>query len=55
MILTAADLHRNLGIGLTAFIALWGIVSELVTAFQCGTIEPWRFFNPNGSCLDLVR
>ena len=55
MILTASDLHRNLGIGLTGFIALWGIASEFVTAFQCGTVEPWRFFGPEVHCFDLVR
>ncbi|KAH7359538.1 hypothetical protein BKA66DRAFT_500717 [Pyrenochaeta sp. MPI-SDFR-AT-0127] len=54
MILTAANLHRNLGLGLTGFIALWGIVSAFVTAFQCGTVEPWRFFKPNSNCLDLA-
>ncbi|CAO2652760.1 Nn.00g021710.m01.CDS01 [Neocucurbitaria sp. VM-36] len=54
MILTASDLHRNLGIGLTGFIALWGIASEFVTAFQCGTVEPWRFLGPEVQCLDLT-
>ncbi|OAL47805.1 hypothetical protein IQ07DRAFT_104374 [Pyrenochaeta sp. DS3sAY3a] len=54
MILTASVLHRNLGIGLSVFIALWGIVSELVSAFQCGTVEPWRFAEPTSVCLDLT-
>ena len=55
MILTASDLHRNLGIGLTAFIALWGFISEFVAAFQCSSVEPWRFIGPESRCLDLVR
>ncbi|KAL6710958.1 hypothetical protein ACN47E_006833 [Coniothyrium glycines] len=54
MILTASNLHRNLGIGLTGFIALWGIVSEFVTAFQCGAKEPWRFIGIEGQCIDTT-
>lgn len=54
MILTASDLHRNLGVGLTAVIALWGIASELVAAFQCGLIEPWRFVGVDTHCMSLV-
>ena len=54
MILTASDLHRNLGLALTGFIALWGVLSVFVTAFQCGTVEPWRFIGTE-HCLDLVR
>ncbi|KAL5117132.1 hypothetical protein ACEQ8H_004957 [Pleosporales sp. CAS-2024a] len=53
MILTASELHKHFGIGLTGIIALWGIVSELVTAFQCGRIEPWRFIGHEHHCLDL--
>ena len=55
MILTASELHRNIGIGVTSFIALWGVVSEFVIAFQCGPLEPWRFIQPSSLCLDLVR
>ena len=36
MILTESKLHRNLGLGLTGFIALWSALSEVVSAFQCG-------------------
>jgi hypothetical protein len=54
MILTASDLHRNFGIGLTCIIAVWGFVSELVAAFQCGRVDPWRFIGPAHRCLDLV-
>jgi hypothetical protein len=54
MILTASDLHRNLGIGLTGIIALWGFISEFVAAFSCGSSEPWRFINSGHGCLDMV-
>jgi hypothetical protein len=54
MILTASDLHRNLGISLTSIIALWGVISQLVAAFQCGSFESWRFIDPKHHCLDLV-
>lgn len=54
MILTASDLHRNFGIGLTGIIAVWGFVSELVAAFQCGSMDPWRFIDAAHRCLDLV-
>lgn len=54
MILTAADLHRRLGIILTALIAVWGLVSEFVAALQCGIEEPWRFFGEGSSCFSLV-
>jgi hypothetical protein len=54
MILTASNLHRNLGMGLTGFIALWGVISEFVTAFQCGTVEPWRFLGLGSQCIDMV-
>ncbi|KAH3915379.1 hypothetical protein HBI56_165670 [Parastagonospora nodorum] len=53
MILTASDLHKNFGIGLTGFIVLWGFVSELVAAFLCGSIDPWRFIGPEHRCLNL--
>jgi hypothetical protein len=52
MILTASEFHRYLGMGLTGFIAVWGSISELVAAFQCGSVEPWRFLGRD--CLDLV-
>jgi len=55
MILTASDLHRRLGIILTAFIAVWGIASELAAAFQCGIIEPWHSFGPGSNCFSLVN
>jgi hypothetical protein len=54
MILTASDLHKNFGIGLTGIIALWGFVSELVAAFQCSNVQPWRFIGPEHRCLDRV-
>jgi hypothetical protein len=54
MILTASDLHKNFGIGLTGIIVLWGFISEFVAAFQCGSVEPWRFIGPERRCLDLV-
>ena len=53
-VLTASDLHRNLGIGLTLFIALWGIVSVGVGALQCGADEPWRFIGSRSHCHSLV-
>jgi hypothetical protein len=54
MMLTEARLHRNLGIGLTGIIATWGLVSEFVAAFQCGSVEPWRFLGHEHHCIDLV-
>ena len=54
MILTASKTHRNMGIGLTAFIALWGIITVLVAAFQCGSSAPWQSFGSGSSCLDMV-
>jgi hypothetical protein len=54
MILTASRTHRNMGIGLTAFIALWGIVTLLVAAFQCGSSAPWQSFGPGSRCIDMV-
>lgn len=55
MILTASETHRNMGIGLTGFIALSGVVSEFVVAFQCGTSDPWLFLLAQSQCLDMVR
>jgi hypothetical protein len=55
MILTASDFHRNLGLSLAGFIALWGILSGLISAFQCGTSEPWLFLGRQDECFDLVR
>jgi hypothetical protein len=56
MILTASSLHRRLGWILTGFIAIWGVMSEFVSAFQCGNVEPWRFIGiEEHRCLDLVR
>jgi hypothetical protein len=54
MILTAADLHRRLGVVMAVSIALWGVVGDFVAAFQCGANEPWRFFGPQSDCLNLV-
>jgi hypothetical protein len=54
MILTASNLHRNLGIVLTVSIALWGFVSEFVAAFQCGVDEPWRFIGVGSKCVSMV-
>ena len=54
MILTASNLHRKFGWALTAFITLWGIVTELVAAFQCGAINPWQFLGVDVSCLSMV-
>lgn len=54
MILTASDLHRNMGIGLTATIGLWGVVSALTAAFQCGVNQPWQYSNREGHCLSMV-
>jgi hypothetical protein len=55
MILTESDLHRRLATAQTVVIALWGIVSEFVAAFQCGIKEPLRFIGPESHCLNLVR
>jgi hypothetical protein len=55
MMLSEGSLHRNLGLGLTGIIAAWGVVSELVAAFQCGSVEPWRFLGLEHHCIDLVR
>ncbi|KAF2475868.1 uncharacterized protein BDR25DRAFT_212428 [Lindgomyces ingoldianus] len=52
MILIASELHRRLGIFLSTFIAVWGIVSEFATAFQCGTHEPWRSFLGERNCFN---
>lgn len=54
MILTASERHRNLGLGLTGFIALWGIVSVFVTSFQCGSSYPWRTDDLERDCIDMV-
>ncbi|KAF2824245.1 hypothetical protein CC86DRAFT_468415 [Ophiobolus disseminans] len=54
MILTASDLHRNLGTGLAAVIALWGVVAEFVAAFQCGSAEPIRFIGRESRCINLT-
>jgi hypothetical protein len=54
MILTASDLHRNLGIALACIISLWGFVSEFVGAFECGSSEPWQFLDSTTRCLDQV-
>ena len=54
MILTASNLHRKLGWTLIGLIALWGILSEFVSAFQCGANEPWRFLGMKDQCLGLV-
>jgi hypothetical protein len=54
IILTASDLHRKLGTALTAFIAVWGVASELAAAFQCGVVVPWHSFGPGSSCFSLV-
>jgi len=54
MILTASQTHRHMGFGLTGFIAVWGMLSELVAAFQCGTHEPWRFLEAGEKCVDMV-
>lgn len=54
MMLTASKLHRNLGLALACFIALWAVFSICVSAFQCGTIEPWRFLGNNRICFDIA-
>lgn len=54
MILTASSLHRKFGWVLTAFIALWGIVTEFVAAFQCGAQNPWQFLSEEAQCLSMV-
>ncbi|KAI0585562.1 hypothetical protein TUN199_04852 [Pyrenophora tritici-repentis] len=54
MILTASKFHRNLGLGLTCFIALWGIMSGIVSAFQCGNTEPWRFHGVGERCFHIT-
>lgn len=38
----------------TAFIALWGIVTELVAAFSCGVQKPWLFYGDDAHCLSVV-
>lgn len=52
--ITASERHRHLGFGLTGFIALWGVVSVLVTSFQCGSTYPWRTGNLERDCVDFV-
>ncbi|KAJ4987855.1 hypothetical protein SVAN01_06585 [Stagonosporopsis vannaccii] len=54
MILTASDKHRHLGLGLTGFIALWGLVSVIATSFQCGRTHPWRTSNRERDCIDFI-
>lgn len=54
MILTASDLHRRLGITITTFIVVWGVVGEFVAAFQCGAKEPWRFMGETSTCVGMV-
>ncbi|CAI6337603.1 unnamed protein product [Periconia digitata] len=55
MILTASDLHRNMGIALTAMIALWGLVSEFTAAFQCGIDRPWQYSDTTDKCLSMIK
>lgn len=55
MILTASNLHRKLGWGLTALIALWGIITEFFAVFQCGAKRPWQFIGEDAYCLGMVR
>ncbi|RMZ73332.1 integral membrane [Pyrenophora seminiperda CCB06] len=54
MILTASKFHRNIGLGLTGFIALWGVLSVIVSALQCGKFEPWRFLGVNEKCFHVT-
>ena len=54
MILTASNRHRHVGLGLTGFIALWGVVSVIATSLQCGSTYPWRTGNPERDCIDFV-
>ncbi|KAJ4333747.1 hypothetical protein N0V87_007408 [Didymella glomerata] len=54
MNITASDRHRHLGLGLTSFIALWGIVSVIATSFQCGSTYPWRMSDRESQCMDLI-
>ncbi|KAF2656093.1 hypothetical protein K491DRAFT_745555 [Lophiostoma macrostomum CBS 122681] len=51
--LTASELHQKFGIALTAFVSLWGIISELIAAFQCGARKPWSFLGPESVCSSL--
>jgi hypothetical protein len=54
MMINIAVPHRNIGIGLIAFIAIWGVVSVCVGALQCGPAEPWRFIGAGNTCVSLV-
>jgi hypothetical protein len=54
MLLTASNSHRQFGWALTAFIALWGIITEFIAAFQCGTQKPWEFLGEDAHCLSVV-
>ncbi|KAF2623653.1 hypothetical protein BU25DRAFT_172087 [Macroventuria anomochaeta] len=54
MILTASDRHRHLGLGLTGFIALWGVASVIATSFQCGSAYPWRTADAERDCIDFI-
>ncbi|KAF1925229.1 uncharacterized protein M421DRAFT_103286 [Didymella exigua CBS 183.55] len=54
MNITASDRHRHLGLGLTGFIALWGLVSVIATSFQCGGTYPWRTSSREGQCIDFI-
>ncbi|KAF1995267.1 hypothetical protein P154DRAFT_445865 [Amniculicola lignicola CBS 123094] len=53
MILTASDLHRRVGMSLTAVVATWGVVAVFTAAFQCGIEEPWHSFGKGNKCLGL--
>lgn len=54
MILTASKLHRHLGLGFAAFMALWAAFSICVLAFQCGTTHPWSFLGDKKMCFNIV-
>ncbi|KAK7187760.1 hypothetical protein PSPO01_05962 [Paraphaeosphaeria sporulosa] len=54
MLLTASHSHHKFGWVLTVSIALWGIVTELVAAFQCGAQKPWLFHGDDAHCLSVA-
>ncbi|KAL5432991.1 hypothetical protein PMIN05_008577 [Paraphaeosphaeria minitans] len=51
MLLTASHSHHKFGWVLTGFIALWGIITEIIAAFQCGPQKPWLFHGDDAHCL----
>lgn len=43
-LLSPSKLHQRLGMWIGIFIATWGAVSEIASAFQCGLPDAWNSF-----------